>query len=177
MNANLRDRRWKKLQKHTLRWCVIRQYIILESISNSKHLSEIKKLINDWNLVNITINHVEDYYLDEYDFEVIRRFVRIEQINDRCEYKKIPEISMESYINIQEINLEKSLMIVYDNYKAYWEGVLMSYKRSSYRINRLKKLIESLTDDLNDPVTNYPIVRNKITTLIDDYNKDLLSLK
>lgn len=165
--------KWEKLQRRTLRWSVIRQYTIATELKDSKHLSEFKNLLNDWYFVKDTINHVNDFNLNDHDFDVIRRFIRIEQEYGRCKYEIVPDITMDNYSNLQELNLEQFLLSVYNNFESYWEDVLKSYKRLSSKVNRLKSLITSLTDDINNPITDYPLVRNKISTLINKYDQEL----
>ena len=169
----LREIKWEKLQRRKLRLGVIRQYTIVKELKDSKHLSEIKSLLNDWCFVKETINNVNDFSLNNHDFDVIRRFIRIEQEYGRCKYEIVPDITMDNYSNLQELNLEQFLLSVYNNFESYWEDVLKSYKRLSSKVNRLKSLITSLTDDLNNPITDYPLVRNKISTLIDKYDQEL----
>ncbi len=169
----LREIKWEKLQRRKLRWGVIRQYTIVKELKDSKHLSEIKSLLNDWCFVKETINNVNDFSLNNHDFDVIRRFIKIEQEYGRCKYEIVPDITMDNYSNLQELNLEQFLLSVYNNFESYWEDVLKSYKRLSSKVNRLKSLITSLTDDLNNPITDYPLVRNKISTLIDKYDQEL----
>lgn len=166
------ERNIERMQRRKLRWCVIRQYKIVESLKYSYHLSEIKKLLNDWNTTKGITANVDGICLEKHDFEVIHRFIRYEQAFRRCEQDDIPEITIEHYHKLQKLHIEEYLLLTYDNYESYWDEVLLSYKRPSYKIRRIQEIIKTLTKDLMDPLTDYYAVRNKISHLIEKYSNN-----
>lgn len=169
----LREIKWEKLQRRILRWCVIRQYTIILSLKESKSLYEVKKLYDSWNFVKSRLRDVNDFCIDTRDLDIIRRFIQIKQKNGHCDYENIPDITLEDYLNLPEPDYEMPLLSAYANYEIYWDNVLMSYKRPSYKISRLKDLICTLKNNLNEPMTNYPAVQDRITALIEKYDNNL----
>ncbi len=67
-------------------------------------------------------------------------------------------------------------MSAYDDYEEYWDDVLENYNRPSAKRNRLQYLIESLDKDSEDPMTDFPDVRAKLSNLRRKYNTILEEL-
>lgn len=170
----LRERRDYRLQHHKLLWGILRHYIILDSLRNVSHLYEVKKLLAEWEMLQNILCDVRDVQVNEYDFTIVRRFIRREQFLGHCTQEEIPDITFQNYLETDKINTRDVLLTMYDNYETYWESVIVSCTKAYYRKRRLQVLIGDLDRDLNDPLTTDVKVRLKITILRDKY-ADLLN--
>lgn len=169
----LRELKWERMQRKILRLGVIRLYIIQVELNNSQNVSDIKKHFTDLRHTLDIIDEIDDFTLNENDFLIINRFLTYKQCVDQCDFDFIPTVTHEGYISIRNIDAEKYLIIAYNNYEAYWDDVLSSYKRQSDKKKRLQYLIESLNKDSKDPFTDFSDVRKKIFLLSSKYENIL----
>lgn len=172
----LREIKWERLQRRKLRWCILRHYILLDNISHTKNIYELKKHLKDWYDVKDIFNHVEDFKINKHDFEVIRRFILREQYLGICDYEEMPVITLENYESLI-LNPEKYLLTAYDNYESYCDSLINHYRRSSDKKERLEYIIETLTGDLSNTLISYGSVELRIRGLIHKYNKELETLE
>lgn len=156
--------------RRKLRWGVIRRYKLINELQNSNSLYDVKNVAKQWNTVKEIINDVKDFSLNDRDIEVVIRFLRKEQSLSRCQEGGEVFISLEDYYSKENIDFSKYLISAYDDYEQYWDDVLENYKRPSAKSNRLKDLIESIDKDSEDPVTDFPDVRAKLSNLRRKYN-------
>ncbi len=168
-HQELRERKWERLQRNKLRWGVIRHFVIYDELINSFSLYDVRKLLSDLNSVQGIIDAVPDYELSEIDFDVINRFEKYKQNIGECDIDSRNTITYQNYLNIRDLDKEKCLIIVYENFESYWDDVLNSYKRNTERKNRLQSLIDNLNKDLVDPLTDYESVRLKLSSLLRKY--------
>ncbi|MDE7414374.1 MAG: hypothetical protein K2N05_11405 [Muribaculaceae bacterium] len=169
----LRKLKWERIQRKKLRWGVIRLYIIQDELNNSHTAYDVKKHFADLRHTLGIIDDIDDFTLNENDFLIINRFLTYKHSLGLCDRNSIPIVTYDGYISIRNIDAEKYLIIAYNNYEAYWDDILSSYKRQSDKKKRLQSIIESLDSDSKEPITHFPDVRKKIHYLSSKYENIL----
>ncbi len=171
-----RERKRERLMRRKLRWGIIRRYKLINELQNSKSLYDVKNVAEQWKTVKDIINDVKDIAPNDLDIKVVNRFLRIERLLGRCQEGGEVFISLEDYYSKENLDFSKYLMSAYDDYEEYWDDVLENYNRPSAKRNRLQYLIESLDKDSEDPMTDFPDVRAKLSNLRRKYNTILEEL-
>lgn len=166
----LRERKLERLQRRELRWRVLRHYTMLIELSQATDFYQIKEIANDWAETANTGGDVPDYLLTEHDFYVLKRFVRLKRYKGLCDRSVIPAPPLMDYQSSRTLNLEPHLYRMYSDFESYWDEVLVNYKRPSSN-KRLEYLIETLNNQLTDPITNIPRIQQRIKDLIAKYQR------
>ena len=172
-----RERRYERLQRRKLRWGVLRHYIMLDSMKEINHIAELKKWLERWHSTKEIVNEIHDYELNEYDFQVLRRFVRLEKAKGKCDIKEVPHITLKEYNEAGNPNIDKVIIKLYSDYEDYWDGVLSGYKRVSDKKKRLQYLIDNLQQDMTESIINIQEARDKISQLLSKYETQLKQLQ
>ena len=173
----LRERKWERMQRRTLRWGVLRHYILRDELSKVKNLYEVKKVCRDWKYMRDIINNINDFKLNNHDFDVLHRFVRMKQFKGLCDIENVSNITLHAYQESEHLNIESYLLDVYDNFESYWDNVLDDYVKPSFKRKRLEYLLENLNKELTDSTIEADNVRGRIKQLIIKYQRLLDSTK
>lgn len=104
------------------------------------------------------------------------RYCRLQYYQKECNYKikraDIKKLEQWKEFSDKEISIE----MLINNYKEYWDEVLANYKRPSARTNRLKYLVEKLTEIREKPyIQESQLFIDKIDALKAHYSEQLMS--
>lgn len=164
------EKRERKSYNNWLAYRLITTYKELLDTANfydfEKNAQEFSRIKNEALKKRVTMSNIMvvarycklQYYIEECDYEITH--------SDTEKLKKWKEFSD------KDLSVDK----IIDNYKEYWDEVIANYKRPSARTNRLKYLVEKLTEIREKPyIQESQLFIDKIDALKAHYSNQLIS--
>lgn len=125
-------------------WAIFRYMNAYYDLLNSSDFYEYKASLSEFNESREKLKVEKP---SKIHFDIAFRFCNIKNCIGECEYKlQDNDIIKVRKWKTDTINHSELIENVSKSYKEYWDEVLNSYKRHTARANRLKYLIEKLSE-------------------------------
>lgn len=168
-NRKKLERKEKRMERHRLRWSIIRHFVEYDTLCRVNNIYDFKK---SWERLKMCTAILSEYKATEDDFKSAYRLIRIKYIygeypNLENGLPEFPELNLNLILNP-----DKELLLdgMYNRMKEYWDEVVMAYKTNPARKRRVNYLINRLSNEQQMPlIADIPAIVDKLELLKKHY--------
>lgn len=166
--------RENRQNRHRSIWAVLRIIVISKDIREAKDFYACEKALNDYHYI---LNYIKDYPITNEHIKTAIRFCQIKNSKKECEHR-ITDKETALIYKLKKVEFKQDFTTYLDNtlaeFEAYWNNVLISYKRELTLTNRLAYLVQYLTElEQKKFIKECPIIDLKIRQLREKYEMQM----